>query len=71
MIGDPSFKATERQLLDDETLAKNIAGIERQLHQFVEFEGPNAAVVVNNADWTKEISVLDFLRDVGKHFTVE
>lgn len=71
MIGDPSFKATERKLLDTETLAANIAGIERQLRQFLDFEGTdNPAILVNNYDWTHNVSVLDFLRDTGKHFTV-
>jgi tyrosyl-tRNA synthetase len=71
MIGDPSFKATERPLLDEETLATNVAGIESQLRKFVEFsESSNSAVLVNNFDWTKDVSVLSFLRDVGKHFTV-
>lgn len=71
MIGDPSFKATERPLLDDETLARNVAGIEGQLGRFLEVgPGPTSAVLVNNYEWTKPVSALDFLRDVGKHFTV-
>lgn len=70
MVGDPSWKATERPLLDDATLARNVAGIQNQLSQFLDFDGHRSAVLVNNADWTKPISVIDFLRDVGKHFTV-
>lgn len=70
MIGDPGGRSTERNLLDIETLRANVEGILPQLKQFVDFEGPNAARLVNNFDWTHEISVIDFLRDVGKHFTV-
>lgn len=70
-IGDPSFKATERPLLDDETINRNIDGIKRQLRGFVEFgDDGNKAVMVDNYDWTKNISVIEFLRDVGKHFTI-
>lgn len=71
MIGDPSFKSDERSLLDDATLERNVAGIEAQLHKFIDFSpGPTQAIVVNNATWTRPVSVIDFLRDVGKHFTV-
>lgn len=71
MIGDPSFKSAERQLLDDETLQHNIDGILVQLKQFLDFtEGPKQAILVNNADWIKSTNVVDFLRDIGKHFTV-
>ncbi len=70
MVGDPSGKSDERQLLDEATLAENIAKIRAQLEPFVSFEGENAAVMVNNADWIKPIGFLDFLRDVGKHLTV-
>ena len=70
MIGDPSGKSDERQLLDEETIAKNVAITRKQLEPFVSFEGDNAAVVVNNADWFKPIGFLDFLRDVGKHLTL-
>lgn len=70
MVGDPSGKSDERNLLDKETLDKNVAGIESQMRRFLDFSGPNAAVVVNNFDWMKGFSFLDFLRDVGKNFPV-
>jgi tyrosyl-tRNA synthetase len=71
MVGDPSFKSAERNLLDDETLALNLAGIKKQLNQFLTFgEEGNGAVMVNNADWFKNFSFLKFIRDVGKHITV-
>jgi len=71
MIGDPGGKSAERNLLSRETIEANIAGIQGQLTRFVDFESQgNAAILVNNADWTQPVSVLDFLRDVGKHFTV-
>lgn len=70
MVGDPSGKSDERNLLDKETLAKNVAGIESQMRRFLDFTGPNAAIVVNNYEWMKDFSFLDFLRDVGKNFPV-
>lgn len=70
LIGDPSFKATERQLLTKEMVDINAAGIKKQLERFIEFEGDNAATMVNNIDWMGQWSYLDFLRDVGKHFSV-
>ncbi|MCU0709265.1 MAG: tyrosine--tRNA ligase [Pirellula sp.] len=70
MIGDPSGKTDERQLLSKEALQANVEGIRRQMSQFLSFEGPNAAVVVNNFDWMQGFSYLDFLRDVGKNFPV-
>ena len=72
MIGDPSMKSSERQLLDEETLRKNQAGIKKQLSKFLDFDSdaPNAAELVNNYDWMKEFTFLDFIRDVGKHLTV-
>lgn len=72
MIGDPSGKSAERNLLDEETLQKNIIGIKKQLEKFLVFDDtvPNKATLVNNYDWFKPISFLDFLRDVGKHITV-
>jgi tyrosyl-tRNA synthetase len=71
MIGDPSGKTAERTLLSAEALDANIAGISQQLGRLLDFESKtNPAVLVNNADWTRPISVLDFLRDVGKHFSV-
>lgn len=70
MIGDPGGRSAERNLLDVETLRANVKAIEPQLRQFMEFDGPNPATLVNNFDWTQPVSVIDFLRDVGKHFTV-
>ncbi len=68
MIGDPSFKAEERKMLNEETLAKNVAGIEAQLRRFLDFE--KGAMLVNNYDWFKDFSLLDFMREVGKHISV-
>ncbi len=70
MIGDPSGKDTERQLLTPEDVARNAEAIRAQLARFVSFEGDNAALMTNNADWTASISYLEWLRTVGKHFTV-
>lgn len=72
MIGDPSGKSAERNLLDEETLAKNIAGVKGQLERFLDFnsDAENAAELVNNYDWMKEFSLIDFVRDIGKHLTV-
>jgi len=68
MIGDPSFKAEERKMLNEETLAKNVAGIEAQLRRFLDFE--KGATLVNNYDWFKDFSLLGFMREVGKHISV-
>jgi tyrosyl-tRNA synthetase len=70
MVGDPSGRSSERNLLDLETLAANVDAVRRQLSRFVSFEGPNAALLVDNAEWTAPISYLDWLRNVGKYFTV-
>ena len=71
MVGDPSFKSTERVMLSEEVLQKNVEGIKKQLMQFLDFTpGPAAAEMVNNYDWFKNISFLDFIRDVGKHITI-
>lgn len=72
MVGDPSGKSEERNLLNEETLQKNVAGVKAQLEQFLDFTPslPNAAELVNNYDWFKGISFIDFLRDTGKHITV-
>ncbi|AIZ63931.1 tyrosyl-tRNA synthetase [Hymenobacter sp. DG25B] len=71
MIGDPSGKSAERNLLDEETLRANQAGIKAQLEKFLDFtEGPTGALVVNNYDWFKDFGFLQFLREVGKHLTV-
>ncbi|GGX18448.1 tyrosine--tRNA ligase [Aquimarina muelleri] len=72
MIGDPSGKSAERNLLDEKTLRRNQEAIKSQLSRFLDFESDasNAAVLVNNYDWMKEFSFLEFIRDVGKHITV-
>lgn len=72
MIGDPSGKSSERNLLDEKTLRHNQEAIKNQLAHFLDFESDadNAAVLVNNYDWMKEFSFLEFIRDVGKHITV-
>lgn len=70
MIGDPSGRSTERQLLTLETIQSNARAVQRQLARFVDFTGDTAAIMVNNADWTAPVSYLDFLREIGKHFTV-
>ena len=70
MVGDPSGKTAERQFLDVDVLQHNLACQKAQLERFLDFEGPAAARVVNNYDWFKEFSFLDFIRDVGKHITV-
>jgi len=72
MIGDPSGKSNERNLLDEETLAKNIKGVKQTLERFIDFSDAvdNTAEMVNNYDWMKELSFLEFARDIGKHITV-
>ena len=72
MVGDPSGKSEERNMLSEEALAKNVAGVKAQLEKFLDFDPAkaNAAVMVNNFDWFKNISFLDFIRDAGKHITV-
>ena len=70
MIGDPSFKAVERSLNSAETVAGWVESIRNQLKPFLSFEGENAAVMANNADWFGSMNCLDFLRDIGKHFSV-
>ncbi len=70
MIGDPSGRDAERNHLDDEGLARNLEGILPQLRKFLEFEGESAAKLLDNRAWTVGVGVLDFLRDVGKHVTV-
>ncbi len=71
MIGDPSGKSAERNLLDETTLRHNQAGIQAQLEKFLDFSaGPTGALVVNNYDWFKNFGFLEFLREVGKHLTV-
>jgi len=72
MVGDPSGKSEERNLLDETTLNKNVEGVKAQLARFLNFDesSENAAQLVNNYDWMKEISLIEFVRDVGKHITV-
>jgi tyrosyl-tRNA synthetase len=72
MVGDPSGKSEERNMLSEEILNKNVDGIKKQLQKFLDFDSKsaNAAVMVNNYDWFKGISFLDFIRDAGKHITV-
>ena len=71
MIGDPSGRSTERNLLDAPTLERNVTAIRGQLERFLDFSpGAGAASMVNNLDWLGELSLIDFLRDTGKHFTV-
>ena len=72
MIGDPSMKSAERNLLDEETLNHNVACLKKQLGRFLDFESdaPNKAELVNNYDWMKDYSFINFIRDIGKHITV-
>jgi tyrosyl-tRNA synthetase len=72
MVGDPSGKSQERNLLSEDVLQHNLAGIQKQLRKFLDFDSdkPTSAVMVNNYDWFREMSFLDFIRDVGKHITV-
>jgi tyrosyl-tRNA synthetase len=72
MVGDPSGKSEERNLLSEDILQRNQAGVKKQLEKFLDFDAskPNAAVMVNNYDWFKGMHFLDFIRDVGKHLTV-
>ncbi len=71
MVGDPSGKSQERNLLDAETLAKNVAGVEQQLRLFLTFgPGPGQAKLTNNYDWFQQMGFIDFIRDVGKHISV-
>src|ERR1700754_357945 len=70
MVGDPSGKSAERNLLSEDILRHNVACVKEQLEKFLDFTGSNAAEMVNNYDWFKEFRFLDFIRDVGKHITV-
>ena len=70
-VGDPSGKDESRQLLDDATIEANMAGVKRSLDGFLEFgDAPDRALLVNNADWLGELRYIDFLRDYGRHFTI-
>ena len=71
LIGDPSFKAAERQLNTEDVVGDWVECLKKQVSQFIDFDcGENSAVVANNLDWTKGVDVLSFLRDVGKHFSI-
>ncbi len=69
-IGDPSGKDEARQVLTEEKIAENLAGIRKTLEKFISFEGSSAAVLVNNDDWLKNLNYLEFLRDIGRHFSI-
>ncbi len=69
-VGDPSGKDEGRQLLDDARIAANMASIRRIFERFLDFDGPNAAVMMNNADWLDGLAYIPFLRDIGRHFSV-
>ncbi len=70
MIGDPSGRSDLRSMLTKEQVERNVAGIRKQMERFLSFEGENAAVIVNNADWLLNLNYIDFLRDVGVYFSV-
>jgi tyrosyl-tRNA synthetase len=70
MIGDPSGRSAERNLLTRDELERNVAGMRRQLERFLDFSGPHAARMVNNLDWLGKLDLIGFLRDIGKHFSV-
>ncbi len=70
MIGDPSGKSAERVLLSTEEVAANAAGVREQLARYMSFEGENAAIMVNNLDWLGQMTLIEYLRDIGKHFSV-
>ena len=70
LIGDPSGKTRERSMLSRGDVERNVEGIRAQLERFLDFKGPNAATLLNNADWLCEIGLLTFLRDIGKHFSI-
>jgi len=70
MVGDPSGRSEERNLLDPDALAHNVSRIKKQLERLLDFDGANRARLVDNAEWTKDVRILEFLRDVGKHITV-
>ncbi len=70
MIGDPSGKSQERNLLDKDAIEKNIFGIRQVIEKFIDLKGPQGAMIVNNATWMEKFTYIDFLRDVGKHFSI-
>ena len=70
MVGDPSGRTEMRQMLSQDTIAQNVQALREQLQRYLSFEGDNGAIVVNNADWLAELKYIDFLRDIGRHFSV-
>ncbi|HLJ36278.1 MAG TPA: tyrosine--tRNA ligase [Ktedonobacteraceae bacterium] len=70
LIGDPSGRATERQLLSEEVVEENVRCLKNQLSHFMDFDGKNPAIMLNNNDWLSQFKLIEFLRDIGKHFTV-
>jgi tyrosyl-tRNA synthetase len=70
MIGDPSGRTEMRQMLSQETIAQNVQALRAQLQRYLSFEGDNGAIILNNADWLAELKYIDFLRDIGRHFSV-
>ena len=70
MIGDPSGRTDMRQMMTKETIAHNVECFKKQMSRFIDFEGENGAIVVNNADWLLDLNYVDFLRDIGAHFSV-
>src|SRR5260370_36913786 len=70
MIGDPGGKDEERVLLSSEQVRQNAERVRQQLRGYLNFEGPNAAIMVNNLDWLGEMTLIEYLRDIGKHFSV-
>ncbi len=69
-VGDPSFRADERPLLTPDQIDDNIAGIKKVFSAYINYDGPNGALMINNAEWLDELNYLDFLRDIGRHFSV-
>ena len=70
MIGDPSGRTEMRQMLSPDTIAQNVQALRAQLQRYLSFEGDNGAIIINNADWLAELKYIDFLRDIGRHFSV-
>jgi tyrosyl-tRNA synthetase len=70
MVGDPSGRTEMRQMLSQDTIAQNVQALRGQLQRYLSFEGDNGAIIVNNADWLAELKYIDFLRDIGRHFSV-
>jgi tyrosyl-tRNA synthetase len=70
MIGDPSGRTEMRQMLSPDTIAQNVQALRAQLQRYLSFEGDNGAIIINNADWLAELKYIEFLRDIGRHFSV-